>query len=216
MIKIRRAIADNLRRSAQNGDDPLKIGRIYCESLDEVISVLENRIMGVSQTMAEDVADAIKYECCDPKKSIPMDPLYALLLSHIGIDPIVATWMAMKSGLVEIYDKNNRYCTVSIDGKKPADTGVNHTSIMIGNKTEWMQYGVIFTTQLPQTATHNIEGRLLRDVISHPVLDKHPIIILGAENENEDGCKLITDFCPVCATSQELVKAIADRSNFKE
>lgn len=197
-------------RAADRGHDPLHIGPLHYAEGDEQKKAIERRLAGVDENMAGDLRYEVEYQLeANPKKSIPIDPLLAELLAYVGIDPLVAVWLALQTGSLEIEDETTRWQMAKINSTSGCGTYANDTQIVIG-KTSWDQNGRMYTDAIPVTSMVEAKGRMLRDVVSHPVLDREPMIIKDLSLRGDGPYKttrIDTDHEARSATVDQLVLA---------
>jgi hypothetical protein len=192
------------------GIDPLGIGPDPLDRSVRARGLVEDALDGMDQATARRVADALVADLADRRRTIgnpsglvPMDPLCARMLHHLDIDPLAAAWLGVVIGTVDLDDENG-VLVARTDGGVPPWEDAGRASAAAGNGAFWLQTGRLDVPALPDTISGLCRGRALRDVVSHPVLDGHPLRIVDVEHW--DGVDtLVTDHRARPATIDELI-----------
>lgn len=214
-IAIERRIALAIIRAAGKGHDPLRVGPLYFDVGQDTHAAIVQRLEGVGMEMALDCAADIAFqlegELDGPDGSrrprpMPLDPAFVHMLAHAGLDPVVVCWLVVAGGTLDVDDLRSGYRLAHVTGLA-ADDPQNGTEILCADTVVWQQRGRIFSPALPDTVAGIIDGRPLREVLSHPVLDPLPIAIVRAD-QRETVTHIHTDHAPVAASVEELVAAM--------
>lgn len=214
MFNVAAGVANAAIRYAGKGHDPLQVGPLFCQYGSDSIREIDERLQGVRGDMAKAVATEIGRHLeelttfSNPDKAVTIDPLFARLLAHEGVDPLVVCLLALQCGRLEVDDTVSGYRRALVFGSTPPADPANGTEILLGLNTVWTQKGTMYLPpNLPDTVAVLLEGRPLRDVVSHPVLDTVPLTITSTDHRGSV-IHIHTDFAPVCATVEELYRAM--------
>lgn len=108
-----------------------------------------------------------------------LDVIGARLMAHVGIDPLVLTWIStVTRSHCPLFDRDDDQAaevgtrTIGVDSE---------TSVAIGARTVWDCTGRIIVKGLPDTVLATAPGRRLSHVLSHPLLDPLEITITGVD-----------------------------------
>lgn len=211
MLKLEPRVANAATGSANRGHDPLHIGPLHCHYGQDVITLLAERLAGVRANMALDTAFEINHHLwpmdgSQRRRFVPIDPLFAALLAHEGIDPLVAVWLSLQAGILDISDSTTGFQIAKVMGANPPDHADNRSEIVL-KECAWTQKGILYAPALPETVTDLIVGRPLREVVSHPALDRFDLTIVRTD-QREDVIHIHTDHVPRAADVDDLVAAM--------
>lgn len=218
MITVSDVAVLRTSRMVERGIDPLGIGLEHDEQLKRARAVVERSIAGVDDATRERLVEAVQGQLArtrtigNPRGVMPLDPIAAQCLAHRGVDPLVAVHLALDIGMVAFDDEKTGHQAASVDGTSPADQA--GTEMTVGDAS-WTQRSnwetvrlIVARSVLPSTMHAIVEGRPLRELVSHPVLDRHDLAIVAID-EREIVIHLHTDHRPRPATMDQLVAASA-------
>jgi hypothetical protein len=209
MITIADSVVRVLMDRATAGDDPLEIGHDPVDRAGRARGLVEEALDGMDIATAMRVGALMTRELSDrrrtignPQGLIPIDPLCAHVMAHLGIDPLTASWLSVMVGTVDLDDEDG-VLVARTDNLPPAEES-GRGSASVGDGGFWLQHGRLDIHGLPDTVAALCEGRPLREVVSHPVLDTRPLVITAIEQW--DGVTtLVTDHRARPATIDELI-----------
>jgi len=214
MITIAHTVVLRINRLAERGDNPLGISLKGDDGLPEARDTLEKALLGVDAATAAAVATSIAVRLSNtrtignPRGGMPVDTLIAALMAHRGIDPLVATWTALEIGVLALDDTTTGLQAASIDGTTPCLPSIaSLTEVTLGEHV-WQQRGRLLTTaRIPHTIQGHCQGRQLRDVVSHPVLDQWDLPIEKIREHDSHTALNVTQRMRA-ATVEDLVSAM--------
>ena len=121
-----------------------------------------------------------------------IDRITAELAVEACCDPLTAMALAIaldRDAIIE--DAATDELVMSIDAWTPSDDG-SQTVVWVSPGVLWHARGELLVA-LPETAMAASVGRRLRDVVGHPVLDRHPLTITGVTEDETGRALLVTD-----------------------
>jgi hypothetical protein len=131
-----------------------------------------------------------------------LDAIGARLMAHVGIDPLVLTWIS---------NVTRSHCPMSDRGDgQVAEVGTraigedSETSVALDDDSLWDCTGGVFVRSMPETVMVSAIGRPLADVLSHPVLDPLGMTISGIEVEPSGWISIQVDAKLEPVTTDEL------------
>lgn len=132
-----------------------------------------------------DDAQRDKVMACAGNASHPLiDRITAELAAEACCDPLTALALAVELGTsAVIEDASTDELVLMVDPWNPSTSDATLTAVWVAPDILWYACGRL-VAPLPEIALVAAVGRRLRDVISHPVLDRHAITITGV---TEDG-----------------------------
>lgn len=106
-----------------------------------------------------------------------MDPATAAIMMHLGIIPAVALILkgvanAQKCSL-DIVDEND-------DDRRTRVSGMQDNweiTLDFERDVHWNSYGTLIVDTMPETIATSAQGRMLREILTHPALDPLDLII---------------------------------------
>ena len=209
MITVSDAVVRAVMDRASTGDDPLGIGGIPLDRASRARGLVEDALDGMDAPTAELVGRSMVRDLRDRRRTIgnpqglvPMDPVCAAVMAHLGIDPMAAAWLTTLFGTVDLDDEDG--VLVARSDNLPPEQESGRGSASIGKGGFWLQHGRLDVHGIPDTVATLCPGRPLREVVSHPVLDMHALSIVEVE-QWEGVTTLVTDHRARPATVDELV-----------
>ena len=116
------------------------------------------------------------------RHTITMDRITAELVAHGCCDPATACAMAYWIGDdINIKDGATDEMAVYVDCSEPPDGGNPLGRAWVAEGVSWETGGSLVLRHLPSTTLVAAVGRPLRDVVTHPVLDRFDLEITGIE-----------------------------------
>lgn len=186
-------------------DDPLTMiedGRIPDDAQDIVNQALD----GIDRTRAANLATALAARYAvrlglDASEGFgdhrlrdagAVDRVTATLLQHMEIDPLVCAWIANDVRTAEIIDDETFEVVAHVCSLHAPGRGTNETTVRIADGVTWYGTGHVGIESLPHTIAATCDGRMLREVLSHPALDPLALRITSVE-EHPDITTLSVD-----------------------
>jgi hypothetical protein len=218
MITVSDVVVLRTSRMVERGIDPLGIGLKHDEQLKRARSVIERSIAGVDDATRERLVNVVRDQLArtrtigNPQGVMPLDPIAAQCLAHRGVDPLVAVHLALDIGMVAFDDLKTGYQAASVDGTSPADQASTEMNLGDASWTQRSNWGtvrlIVARRVLPDTMHALVGGRPLRELVSHPVLDRYDLSIVDID-VREIVIHLHTDHRPRPATMDQVIAASA-------
>lgn len=115
---------------------------------------------------------------------LAMDRITAELAAHVGCDPATACMLAPLLNLnLSIDDQATDEMIVFVDGNYKPDEEGTITSIWLGEDIAWHANGGI-ALHIQETILHGAVGRQLKEIISHPVLDRYDLKVVSIDTDS--------------------------------
>lgn len=206
---------ETLRRivdAADRGDNPLGIDEPL-RNADAVEDAVYRGMCGLEADAAARVAASLKALEKDRRPTVgnqqclpDLDAVTAELLLHMDIDPLMVAWMARVCQAFTVQDDDTMDSFLQMDGYTAPTDSLCDTLVLLDDVC-WMATGTLIVPGLPDSTVIAAVGRPLRDVVSHPVLDRHPLTIRDCETGGSlERPKLITDIRHRLMKADDLVK----------
>ena len=111
------------------------------------------------------------------------DRVSAALMTDLGLDPIVPIAMAVvDADRVPINSASTDRVTVGINYKKGRRRV--EVQVRLPDQHDWeSDVGLVLMGKLPATIVAAAPGRLLKEIVSHPILDRFPLKVAKCEIE---------------------------------
>lgn len=111
-----------------------------------------------------------------------LDRITAELAAAAGCDPATACAIArILDGDANIQNSADDKIVLYVDEAHPSSSEHCLTRVWVSEDVLWDAVGRLLVT-MPETTLSAAIGRKLRDVVSHPVLDRHDLTVTGADN----------------------------------
>lgn len=131
-----------------------------------------------------------------------LDVIGARLMAHVGIDPLVLTWISnVTRSHCTLFDRADNHAA---EVGTQAIGGESETSVGLDGSTVWDCTGCILVRSLPETVMASAAGRPLVDILSHPVLDPLALTMTGTEVEHSGWISIHVDAKLEPVTTDEL------------
>lgn len=173
-FSVTEAVIDNALRRVCDGIDPLGIGTglPQIHSGDRGREVVDKALTGLTGKQAAAVERALRKD--PPRDSARIDLATVDLLLERGIDPLAVAWLASVDDGLSVHDNEDLSTVIGFDGEPFGAV----TSI--GEGALWSASCTLAIRNLPNALVNATVGNALRDIVSHPVLDRHPLVIWQA------------------------------------
>lgn len=185
-------------------DDPMR-------NQDAVDEAVKHALTGVDAATAARMAASLQRLLdARPDPTCDIDMITAELLAHLGVDPLTVAWLSAASRCISVQDDDDMDTVIDIDSDlRPHECATQcSTTTTLGATTWWKAGGVLLVKDLPGTVVANAVGRPLREILSHPVLDRHDLVVATADLERGGfPAELDCHVPPMVATPQWLVSA---------
>lgn len=151
-------------------DDP-----VYLESASDALSDI---IEGIDDDFRDEVRRMLGL-----RETLTMDHISAGIAAHLCIDPATACALAywIEDGLV-IEDGATKEMIAFIDHSEAPNDRNPLGRVRLTQGVEWETGGNLIVQDLPATTLNAAIGRPLRDLVSHPILDAHPLVVTGIQD----------------------------------
>jgi len=177
---VTEGIIDNVLRSVSDGHDPFGIetGLPRAQSGDRAETVIGAALTGLTSAQADAVEAALRKDPLRDPARIDL-PTVDLLVAR-GVDPLAVAWLAWVDDGLSVHDED-------------LDTVIEFSGEPFGavtdlSDTAWWHAGCAMAIRgLPDTIVTAARDRMLREVVSHPVLDLHPLVIRDVRLSGSDG-----------------------------
>lgn len=221
-VTVSGTVFNGVRWAAESGDDPLGVSAdnmVLTERNLRVRRVTEEALDGVDEDLAHRVSESLARRLSgtktigNPQGLMPIDPLFAQLVAHVGVDPLVATWLAIKSGIVDLDDEDTGYLLGRVDGTCHGGDHTTRGSIALkrDGRTFWHQQGhLVLPGRHPDSVSDALVGGPLTRLLSHPVLDSWNLTIVSVDTDDGGVTTVTTDHRARSATMAELLAAAPD------
>jgi len=193
-----------LIKQAEGGLDPLGV---TTGTVTDVQLHLLDLLRGVDDAVADAISACLPTIMKDrrtgePRAGTDIDTVFARLVAHMGIDPLVVCWIARcnGAGTFSLGDAAIQLDTWS-------DLGDHHGSrVAFTEGATWHDDGSVVVARLPATVMASCVGRPLADIVSHPVLDELGLVVKRAVEDKGPGARtrLRTDHVPAFTTMDAL------------
>lgn len=161
---------------AQHADDPLRLREHADRNHDE--QVVLDALRGVDADTAARVAVSLR-RLMAGKGALPTDRLFCELIRHHDMDPLIAVWLAVANGAVDIVNNDDMVTGISFQSSKDLETGQADDTIWIRGDVLWQRGGRMSIYDIPDTLAAAMPGRRLDEIVSHPVLDRYGLTVRG-------------------------------------
>lgn len=181
---------------SESFDDPFKLVALLKEHGGDRSSI---EYLGASEDAFSALLEGHDDSCRDAigallrrRPTQMLDRITAELVAAIGCDPATACAAAIVLDTsIEIQEGATDDQLLFLDESDPPDSPTCQTRIWVADMVEWDSTGRL-RIELPETLKAASVGRMLRDVVSHPVLDRHPLRILSIHDDGS-GNSIQTD-----------------------
>jgi len=113
-----------------------------------------------------------------------VDELSARLMAHMGLEPITVAWLSALCDGIHVLSDDHQGPVVIIDHHNHPTDWDCETALLIGLKSWWQARGMISVPAIPDTLAHQITGRPLRGIVSHPLLDDLTLHVRHADQDD--------------------------------
>lgn len=140
-----------------------------------------------------------------------IDMITAELLVHLGIDPLTVAWLSAACDGFHIHDEDGFDTIIDTDAViRPHESAQQcSTNTTLSETVWWKAGGIMLVSDLPASALTNAVGRPLREVVSHPVLDRHDLRISDVDlQQGIFAAEIECQMPPMIATPDWLVAAM--------
>lgn len=147
--------------------------------LERVRDALSDILEGIDDDFRDDVREMLGL-----RATLTMDRISAEIAAHLCIDPATARALAYWiDDHLTIMDGATGEMIAFVDHSSPPDDRNPLGRVRLEEGVEWETGGTLVVRGLPATALVAAVGRPLRDLVSHPVLDAHPLVVTGIEDD---------------------------------
>jgi hypothetical protein len=131
----------------------------------------------------DDFRDGVR-EMLGLRATLTMDRISAEIAAHLCIDPATACALAYWiDDHLTIEDGATGEMIASIDHSEAPDARNPLGRVRLETGVEWETGGKLVVRDLPATVLAAAVGRPLRELVSHPVLDAHALVVTGVEDD---------------------------------
>jgi len=120
-----------------------------------------------------------------------VDRITAEIAQHIGIDVGAALALAITLDSHAVIEDQDRALMLVLSAWTPSDAPMPLNAAWLAPSVQWQPGKVV--VELPQTLALAAVGKPLRDTLTHPVLDRHPLTVTGVGTANGDRMTLEVD-----------------------
>lgn len=155
----------------------------------------------LAETYDEDLSEVIegRFEHYRPKVAAAIadhpriDRITAELIAASLCDPaaVLAIAIVLERG-AQIVDGATDEIVMNVDPDLASDDQDTATWVNVAHGIDWWADGRL-VVQLPDTIMQAAVGRRLAEIVSHPVLDRHPLKIVGTTEWGDGTRLLVTD-----------------------
>lgn len=176
---------------ARRGDDPLKLaGHLKKGNTGDAWTIVHAALDGVDAETAVRLAaslDAIlsgrtpAVREDKPPPPMPINRLYAQMIQHLDVDPLVATWLGVVAYAIDLGEDTTDGIVFTIETGHELWEETNYTKLWLDDLTTWAGRGEITLVGVPDTIAIAAVSRPLSTLVSHPVLDLHDLTITDVD-----------------------------------
>lgn len=196
--------------------DPYGVGEMNAEDC------IKRALQGMAPALATEVARSLDRYVRQERDDLTtdIDPLTAELLAHLGVDPLAVAWLSAVCCGIIVHDDAIMSQVCEIDGQMRPDMPLCDTSVTIGEDSWWKSKGTLMVFPGPHSALTASVGRKLSALVSHPVLDRHDLVIHAVDGGHVDGTGNTFPWQLRCGEPKRMLTAtellhLVDREQFK-
>lgn len=182
--------------AAKAGNDPLGIGDgsngTEIAQAQAAIEAVHAALDGMDAETAERViASMLLLEgggtrsIGNPQGLPSLDRITVELLAYMNVDPLAVAWLSLLCQGIRIIDADTDAEMADIDGHLPPTDDMTDTTVTLSQDIVWRATGKLIVHGMPDSMALTAVGRPLREVVSHPVLDRHPFTVVEVETGSD-------------------------------
>lgn len=188
----------NLISIAENEDDN-PFGLTSFSYTQDLVDRIETALHGVDADTAVRLQASLEaaYENENRGRTTmhgDLDGLMVELIKHLGLDPLVVAWLARVGEALSLTGDGSPDHDIDVDPWTAPEDASCDTQVALGPDAMWNAAHGVSIREIPETVQAVIIGRPLRELLRHPVLDRHEITITGAESRDEGVTDLTVDY----------------------
>jgi len=174
---------------AHAGDDPFRLMPVARPTPDgrtiltDARAMLLDALKGVDGATRSRAACSLRAMMGDSSlgrtdRTSDVDAVLASLVAHLGVDPLVAAWLARCStgDVLDIQRPDGTTAPLSVQVHRTF-AAVGATMFHFAPHCTWHSGGMVHASALPDTLLVCSTGLPLREIVSHPALDGHALTV---------------------------------------
>lgn len=185
---------------AEEGDNPLAVDNPL-GNVDRMCSAVNEALDGMDDDTAQRVASSLRNKApMRDGRTTNLDRITAEMLTYHSVDPLMVAWISRVCNGVNIHDEDDDDMGefVEIDGFfSPEDGETCTTVVTVDHGVQWRASGEMIIQVMAESLVPACPGRRLREIISHPVFNRHDMRVVDAQTRADAiGVVLSTDHEP--------------------